>query len=76
MGLPYVKALTTNGFDPFRDKDEWEVVKKAQRRRLVGLVPPHCEPVGEVAWDLATDCDNPLPPGQWHWWFRLHHTRS
>jgi hypothetical protein len=76
MGLPYVEALTTNGLDPFRDKDKWEAVKKAQRQRLVALIPAPHQPVGKVSWNLATGCDNPLPPGQRHWRFRLHHTRS
>jgi hypothetical protein len=75
MGLPYVEALTGNGLDPFRDKYKWEAVKQAQRLRLVALIPLPHEPVGKVSWELATDCDNPLPPSQRHWRFRLHHTR-
>jgi len=73
--LPFVESLATVDLDPERDAESWAALAGEQHRWLLGQVPDGASPVGEMQWEIAQDCDEPVPEGQVHYRFWQHHTR-
>lgn len=74
-GLPVVCSLATNALVPDAG-ERWLALVAEQRRWLESQIPQPLQPVGEVRWEVASDCEEPTPAGMTHYRFILQHTRS